>query len=176
MHGQIDTEDLSRAIKDSGYQFCLDFHAPTLVDSPIKATIDGKPWCPGIDYKDLRTLQHSLIAAALVIVTYLTGMRPHEVLALQPGCLQRQRISAAVVRYSVHGRKYKRVRRDGRSDPNGQERSWTTIPPVAQAIDTLERSFRTTRFSSPPPATGRSRWPPQTRDRKSQRSSRQRTR
>ena len=141
IHGQIDTEDLSRAIKDSGYQFCLDFHAPTLVDSPIKATIDGKPWCPGIDYKDLRTLQHSLIAAALVIVAYLTGMRPHEVLALQPGCLQRQRISAAVVRYSVHGRKYKRVRRDGRSDPNGQQRSWTTIPPVAQAIDTLERSF-----------------------------------
>ena len=71
IHGQIDTEDLSRAIKDSGYQFCLDFHAPTLVDSPIKATIDGKPWCPGIDYKDLRTLQHSLIAAALVIVAYL---------------------------------------------------------------------------------------------------------
>ena len=130
----------------------------------------------GIDYKDLRTLQHSLIAAALVIVAYLTGMRPHEVLALQPGCLQRQRISAAVVRYSVHGRKYKRVRRDGRSDPNGEQRSWTTIPPVAQAIDTLERSFPHKRFSSPPPATGRSRWPPQTRDRTSQRSLTQRTR
>jgi hypothetical protein len=141
VHGQICPEDLSRAINDSGYEFCLDFHAPTLVDSPIEAAIDGKPWCHGIDYKHLRTLQHSLIAAALVVVAYLTGMRPHEVLALQPGCIERQRISAAVVRYSVQGRKYKRVRRDGRSDPNGQQRSWTTIPPVAQAIETLERSF-----------------------------------
>ena len=141
IHGQINTDDLSRAIKDSCHQFRLDFHAPTLIDSPIEATIDGKPWCPGIDYKDLRTLQHSMIAAALVIVAYLTGMRPHEVLALKPGCIERERISAAVVRYSVQGRKYKRVRRDGRSDPNGQQRSWITIPPVAEAIDTLERSL-----------------------------------
>lgn len=141
IHGDINPEDLSRAIADSGYQFRLDFDAPTPVDSPVEATIDGKPWCSGIDYKDLRSLQHSLIAAALVIVAYLTGMRPHEVLALQPDCVERQRISAAVVRYSVRGRKYKRVRRDGRTDPDGQERSWTTIGPVAQAIDTLTRSF-----------------------------------
>lgn len=76
-----------------------------------------------------------------MIVAYLTGMRPHEVLALKPGCIERERISPSATRYRVHGRKYKRVRRDGRSDPNGEQRCWTTIPPVAEAIDTLERSF-----------------------------------
>ncbi|WP_131809960.1 hypothetical protein [Mycolicibacterium mucogenicum] len=141
IHGHINPEDLSRAITDSGHEFRLDFQAPTPVDSPVEATIDGKPWCSGIDYKDLRTLQQSVIAAALVIVAYLTGMRPHEVLALPPDCIQRHRISAAVIRYSVRGRKYKRVRRDGRTDPNGQERTWTTIEPVAEAIDTLKHSF-----------------------------------
>jgi hypothetical protein len=141
VEGLIHPDDLSQAITDSGYVFSLDLTAPTLICSPIEATIDGKPWCDGIDHKDLRALQHSLMAAALVIVAYLTGMRPHEVLALQPGCSVRQRISATVDRYSIHGHKYKRVRRDGRSNPDGEERSWTTIPPVAQAIETLERCF-----------------------------------
>lgn len=140
-HGQIHPDDLRQAIIDSSYPFSGDLDASTRIDTPIHATIDGKPWCEGIDYKDLKALQHSLTAAALVIIAYLTGMRPHEVLELQPGCIVRQRVNATTNRYAVHGRKYKRVRRDGRSDPDGQARCWTTIPPVAQAIETLERCF-----------------------------------
>ena len=141
VHGTFHPEDLSRAVKLVGQGLNLDLTAPTPIDTQITATIDGRRWCNAIDYKDLRDLNHAVAGAAMVIVAYLTGMRPTEVLALRPGCIERQRCGPTIEKYSVQGRKYKRVRRNGRSDPDGSARSWATILPVAQAVHTLERIY-----------------------------------
>ncbi|MCV7286395.1 hypothetical protein H7J87_13765 [Mycolicibacterium wolinskyi] len=140
MHGDVHPSDISNALKASGRDFALDLDAAKPIDSPIIATIDGRPWCDHIDYADLPTLHKSLSAACLVIITYLTGMRPHEALALKPGCCRVERVDGTV-RYTVSGRKHKRVRRDGRTDPEGAQRTWATIKPVATAIATLERVY-----------------------------------
>jgi integrase len=121
-----------------GVAFESDSSVPTPLDSPITRTVDGKPWCDVINKNDLPRLQQAVIGAALVVVGYLTGMRPHEVLALRRGCCTRERVDATTVRYTVAGRKFKRANKSGRSHV-GVERSWTTIAPVAQAITTLER-------------------------------------
>ncbi|WP_139335091.1 hypothetical protein [Mycobacterium sp. GA-1841] len=140
-HGGMSPLDLSRMVQESGIAFVGDPDAPTPIDTPITATVDGKPWCDAINQADLLALRQSVLGAALVIVAYLTGMRPHEVLALQPNCCVRQRISPTIVRYTINGRAYKRVRKDGRADPDGTQRSWTTIAPVARAIATAEQFF-----------------------------------
>lgn len=146
MRGGINTNDLSLAIRASGASFVVDEAADCPIDTPITATIDGKPWCNAIDRKDLLELRHAVSGAALVILGYLTGMRPHEVLALRPGCSDVERLSLSKLRYTVRGRAYKRVRKNGRADPEGKERGWTTIAPVARAINMMEKSFPDSEF------------------------------
>jgi hypothetical protein len=145
LHDNMNPSDLSRALRDVGHDFTLDLDAPRPVGSPITATIDGAPWCEYIDYRDLTALQRSVQAACLVLVCYLTGMRPHEALALEPGCCRTSRDGGTVV-YTIRGRKYKRVRCDGKSDPEGVARTWTTIKPVATAIATAEKAFPNEKF------------------------------
>lgn len=140
VHDDVHPSDVSGALRASGHQFTLDLQAAKPLNSPITATVDGQPWCEYIDCTELPTLQKSLQAACLILITYLTGMRPHEALALKPGCCSTERVDSTV-RYTLHGRKHKRVRRDGRTDPDGAERTWATIKPVATAIATLERVF-----------------------------------
>lgn len=140
IHDDVHPSDVSNALRASGRQFTLDLQAAKPLDSPINATINGQPWCDYIDCEDLTALHKSLYAACLVVITYLTGMRPHEALALKPGCCRTERVDGTV-RYTVSGRKHKRVRRDGRTDPDGAQRTWATIKPVATAIATLERVY-----------------------------------
>lgn len=137
------------AIKRSGSKFRPDPTLPAAIDSPIKATIDGVPWCDHIDYRDLIPLRNAVSAAGLVVVAYLSGMRPAEVLSLRRGCCVRERVSATAIHYKLIGRKYKRVVKEGKSDPDGAERSWTTIAPVAQAIQQLEKLFPESAFLFP---------------------------
>lgn len=141
VHGGIHPAQLGVAVRDSGVVFTRNHDTPTPIDSPITAMIDGKPWCDAINKNDLSALRRAVLGAALVMVGYLTGMRPHEVLALRPGCCSRERVSATTIRYTINGRTYKRVRKDGRADPEGAQRSWTTISPVALAVETIERFF-----------------------------------
>ncbi|GLP76360.1 hypothetical protein TUM20983_34700 [Mycobacterium antarcticum] len=140
IHDGLNPSDVSKALRASGREFTLDLQAAKPLGSPITATIDGKPWCDHIDCDDLTALNKSLQAACLILIVYLTGMRPHEALALKPGCCSAQR-AGKTVQYTVRGRKHKRVRRDGRTDPDGAERTWATIKPVATAISTLERVY-----------------------------------
>lgn len=145
-HPGIHPDDFATVLNASTHHFAIDLDSPTLVDSPITATIDAKRWCEGIDYTELPKFMKSIQAAGLVLVTYLTGMRTHEVLALSPGCCTTERCGSTAFRYTINGRKYKRVRRDGRADPDGTERVWTTIQPVAKAISTVERTFPDEKF------------------------------
>jgi hypothetical protein len=137
----IHPHQLSIALRDCGIVFARDRQTPTPIDSPITATIDGQPWCDAINKNDLKTLRRAVLGAALVMVGYLTGMRPHEVLTLRRGCCLRERLSATTVRYTINGRMYKMVRKDGSTDPGGAEGVWTTIAPVARAVEIIERLF-----------------------------------
>ena len=59
------------------------------LDTPITAQLDGAPWHDGpIPYTDARQLARHLSTACLVVIAYLSGARPGEVLNLRRGCIE----------------------------------------------------------------------------------------
>lgn len=90
----------------------------------------------------LGSIQEHVLAAAFVIVAYLSGMRPEEVLDLRRGCLtQFEEDEGGVVRWQVNGKKFKSARgRGGESLSQGVERKepWVVVETAANAIDTME--------------------------------------
>lgn len=141
VHGGIHVIDLHSALRTRRRFFVADRSIPSPIDSPVMATVDGKPWCSAVNRRELQNLNHAVEGAALVVLTYLTGMRPNEVLALKPGCCVRERTSATAVRYTVHGRKFKHVRTNGSTKPDGVESSWVTIAPASKAVEAMARLF-----------------------------------
>jgi len=141
IHGGIRPSDLGSAFGANRRLFQADRNEPSPIDSPITVTVDGKPWCSAVNRRDLQLLHNAVQGAALVVIAYLTGMRPQEVLALKPGCCVRERVTATTVRYTVHGRKFKHVRTNGSTKPDGVESSWVTIAPVARAVEAMARLF-----------------------------------
>ncbi|MDQ1248236.1 MAG: hypothetical protein QG597_2608, partial [Actinomycetota bacterium] len=139
--GWIRPDDLHSALGSNRRLFVVDRNVPSPIEAPISATVDGKPWCSAVDRRKLQILHHAVQGAALVVLTYLTGMRPHEVLALKPGCCVRERITATTVRYTVHGRTFKHVRTNGSTKPDGVAASWVTIAPAARAVEAMARLF-----------------------------------
>lgn len=105
------------------------------MDTAISIDTDtGKPWRQRFDAKTLLFEERMLQAACYIVCAYLTGMRDAEVQAMRSGCLEVRRSEDGVIeRYRVKSTVYKQ--RDGR----GQAETWTTIEPVAKAIDVLER-------------------------------------
>ncbi|MDT5050870.1 MAG: hypothetical protein QOG75_6789 [Mycobacterium sp.] len=82
--------------------------------------IDGQRWRDDpIDESETRPLARHLMAACFIVVAYLSGMRPGEVLSLERGCVQRHPVTGMLL---MTGRHWKGVRdetgtrfRDGRS-------------------------------------------------------------
>lgn len=112
------------------------------MDLPVTARLDGRPWIGSLDFEAVGLLTTHLNTAALVVVAYLSGMRPEEVLHLQRGCCTRDDTGDGVVRYRVSGRHFSGVvDEDGNTRPDGEQRAhpWTVIEPVATAICVLER-------------------------------------
>ncbi|MFH9466404.1 hypothetical protein ACH4LT_03770 [Streptomyces clavifer] len=75
--------------------------------------------------------------ACFIVIAYLTGMRPGEVLGLTAGCCP----TPASGRRLIHGRVFKHASdEDGNHQSAGQMRdvSWVAIPPVVSAIRVLE--------------------------------------
>jgi len=108
----------------------------------IRGRIDTRPWVAGIDIDETSLLVRHLATAGLIVVAYLSGMRPEEVLHLERGCCTRAETSkGGIIRYQLTGRHFKGV-----NDPEGNTRSdgevrdqpWTVIAPVATAITVLE--------------------------------------
>ncbi|WP_344121822.1 hypothetical protein [Planosporangium flavigriseum] len=84
----------------------------------------------------------ALSGAGLVVIAYLTGMRPHEVMALRRGCSTIVEDPDGTRRYEVHGEVSKGVRDEtGRHITAGipREQPWVTIEPAYRAIQALER-------------------------------------
>ncbi|WP_199923047.1 hypothetical protein [Streptomyces sp. NRRL B-24484] len=106
--------------------------------------------------------------ACFIVIAYLTGMRPGEVLGLRTGCCPDPppEPDGTPGRHLVRGREFKTARdEDGNHLSRGTERAlpWVAIAPVVNAIRVLERMVpdghllfdsRTHHFTSPRPATG----------------------
>ncbi|MFE4823284.1 hypothetical protein ACFRFU_44165 [Streptomyces sp. NPDC056704] len=86
-----------------------------------------------------RTPGTLLSTACFVIVSYLSGARPGEVLNLRRGCVEHDTASEL---WLMTGRHYKNaVDADGNKLPAGAPRRdpWVVIAPVARAVAALER-------------------------------------
>jgi len=53
---------------------------------PVTGLIEGQPWRETIDFSEAEILRRHLGTAAVIIILYLTGMRPQEVQGLRAGC------------------------------------------------------------------------------------------
>ena len=109
--------------------------------TPVTGQLHGKPWTGPISYHQAPALALRLSAACLIVVAYLSGLRPAELLHLQPECCPAPADDGTgPVRYRLHGVKFKAARNDdGTPAPDGEARQWTVIPPVHTAIGILEQ-------------------------------------
>lgn len=139
-HGGFHPSDLSRLLASDRAHVTLDLEQPQPLPTPVAGRIDGQLWRDHLDYRDLPKLRNSLVGACLVLIAYLSGMRPSEALSLTTGCCPPPTPQEdGALSYQLLGRHYKRVRVDGRADHEGTERTWVAIKPIAQAIGVLER-------------------------------------
>ncbi|MEV6383116.1 integrase [Streptomyces sp. NPDC051773] len=111
---------------------------PSPLATPITGRIDGEPWTAFIDFTETRELMRHLGTACFIVLAYLTGMRPAEVLGLQTGCCP----EVASGRHLIYGREFKNAfDEDGNHHSAGRLREvpWVAIPPVVRAIRVLEK-------------------------------------
>lgn len=143
LHGaEINGKDFGHWRHLRGGRYLLDPHVPQPIPIPITCTIEGRPWLPLIDYRDIRggRLQRILQAAAAVLICSCTGMRGEECRKLQRGVLRTVPRPDGANSYRIDGRIYKAVRDDNdQQDPAGKQWVWATIKPGADAIAALER-------------------------------------
>lgn len=113
------------------------------LDITLTGRINDRPWVQGISLSDVPTLLLHLNTACLIVIAYLSGMRPEEVLHLQHSCCTPvEDCDNDIVRYRITGRHFKGVTdEDGNTRPDGEvrEHPWTVIAPVAAAIVVLEQ-------------------------------------
>ncbi|MFJ9321081.1 integrase [Streptomyces globisporus] len=113
---------------------------------PVKVSglIYGRLWREAVDFNEAAELMRHLATAAFVVLSYLTGMRPGEVLGLRSGCCPDPEPGedGEVGRHLIRGHEYKTARdEDGNHLSAGTEREvpWVAIAPVVNAIRVLER-------------------------------------
>lgn len=111
--------------------------------SPVNGVIHGRGWKPHINFHEAPLLMTRLATAALIVILYLSGVRPGEALELQVGCCPDPiDDGTGSIRYQLHGLFFKGARNpDGTPARGGvpREMPWTVVPPVADAIRVLER-------------------------------------
>ncbi|NUL03312.1 integrase [Streptomyces lunaelactis] len=117
---------------------------PCPLRTPITGRINGKPWREAIDFNDAAELMRHLGTASFMVLSYLTGMRPGEVLGLRTGCCPDPEPDddGKVGRHLIRGHAYKTARDEhGNHQSAGTEREvpWVAIAPVVNTIRVLER-------------------------------------
>ncbi|MGW7724918.1 hypothetical protein ACWGJ6_16380 [Streptomyces canus] len=60
------------------------YPGPCPMDSPVTGRIAGQPWREVMDFNETLALMRHLGTACFIVIAYLTGMRPGEVLGLPP--------------------------------------------------------------------------------------------
>ncbi|WP_280471417.1 hypothetical protein [Nocardia cyriacigeorgica] len=110
------------------------------LDTPISALLDERPWRDRpISYHEAPKLARLLSTACFVVIAYLSGARPGEVLNLQRDCLEYDAVNDL---WSMQGLYFKNaVDADGNKLVEGQLRRvpWVVIGVVARAIEVLEQ-------------------------------------
>ncbi|WP_222513801.1 integrase [Streptomyces sp. CBG9] len=111
---------------------------PCPLSTPVTGLVEGRPWAEFIDFTETRELMRHLGTACFIVLAYLTGMRPAELLGLQTGCCP----DPDGGRHLIYGRVFKNAAdEDGNHYSAGHLREvpWVAIPPVVTAIRVLER-------------------------------------
>lgn len=111
------------------------------LDIPVTAKIGDHSWTEKIDFAQVPDLAICLAAAALVVISYLSGTRPEEALHLERGCRSTEEREDGTVRYKITGRHFSGVRdKDGNTQAGREIREdpWIVIEPVHQALAVLE--------------------------------------
>ncbi|MGA5069068.1 hypothetical protein ACPB9E_35755 [Streptomyces exfoliatus] len=107
--------------------------------APVTARLDGTLWRPEpITYEEALVLARCLSTACFIVIAYLSGMRPGEVLNLRRGCVERDPVTGLVF---LRAKEWKGVRDDaGHHRPQGHLRPdpWVVVEPVAHAVHVLE--------------------------------------
>ncbi|MEV8183291.1 tyrosine-type recombinase/integrase [Specibacter sp. NPDC078692] len=103
-----------------------------------RGTIDGEPWrSRPIPFDDVTNIAQHLVTACYILIAYLSGMRPGEVLSLERGCLTFEESNG---RWTVFGVQWKGARSsDGAKAVEGKQREvpWVVHPAAARAITVL---------------------------------------
>jgi integrase len=128
----------------TGYDLVINSGLPIApaawLDTAITARVHGRPWRDEpISYTQAPRLARLLSAAAGVVICYLTGMRPGELLNLERDCASHD---LATTLWTITGQEWKgAVDNTGEKAPEGVPRCdpWTTIEVVARAIAVMER-------------------------------------
>lgn len=99
----------------------------------VIATVGGRPWRQGpVTADEIRPLVRHLVTACFVVISYLSGMRPGEVLNLRRGCRGRDEETGALLVSGQRGKCRGRTR-------DGDARTWVVVTPVHAAIAVLEQ-------------------------------------
>ncbi|KNE82774.1 MULTISPECIES: hypothetical protein [Streptomyces] len=139
------TRQVDTAIKRYGLTAkAAECPGPCPLDLPVMGLIAGSPWREALDFTEAGTLFRQLGTAAFIVLSYLTGMRPEEVLGMRSGCCpdpepDEDGIPGRHLIRSVH---YKTATDEsGNHLPGGTERDvpWVAITPAVNAIRVLER-------------------------------------
>lgn len=130
------SQRLGQVAADSGLPIADD----TYLHASLRAELDGQPWLPTpITYDQAPTLARHLSTAAAVLIGYLSGQRPGEMLNLERGCIRHDPGTGLIL---LRGKHYKNVRDTaGAKLPQGEVRAdpWVVTAPVAAAVAVLER-------------------------------------
>lgn len=123
----------SKAVEESGL--------PVAAGSPIgmiTARLHGRAWRDSpITAEELPQLVRLLSAAAFVVICYLSGMRPGEVLNLRRGCADTDPGTGELLVRGQLGKGHDRLPAvEGDPEPG---RPWVVVQPVHTAIAVLER-------------------------------------
>ncbi|KUN90429.1 hypothetical protein, partial [Streptomyces caeruleatus] len=109
------------------------------LSTPVTGRLDGLLWREhGIAFHEAPRLARLLSTACFVVIAYLSGARPGEVLNLRRGCVEHD---SANDLWLMNGRHHKNaVDTDGNKLPAGAPRRdpWVVVEPVARAVTVLE--------------------------------------
>lgn len=125
-----------RLIRESG----LPLVDARYLDPPITGRLDGRPWRENrITFDEAPRLARLLSTAGFIVVAYLSGARPGEVLNLRRGCIRQDPKTNL---WLMDGLYFKgAVDKHGNTIPEGtlREDPWVVIELVADAVKVLER-------------------------------------
>ncbi|MFF7290197.1 hypothetical protein [Streptomyces griseorubiginosus] len=108
--------------------------------APVTGQLDGRPWREQpVRFREARDLARHLSTACFIVIAYLSGGRPGELLNLERGCVTHQPDTGL---WLLQGKFFKNaVDVNGNKIPDGLVRRdpWVVIEAVADAVAVLER-------------------------------------